>query len=123
MLFMTFIFVFCLALIFLVLFVLLSFKHPFYQTQKMTAFECGFEPLSVMRSPYSARFFIIVVLFLVFDVEAALLLPIISSFMSGDSLSMCWALIFVLTILVGGLFHEWREGVLDWMSSFLSKLT
>nr|YP_004934827.1 NADH dehydrogenase subunit 3 [Leucophytia bidentata]AEQ93822.1 NADH dehydrogenase subunit 3 [Leucophytia bidentata] len=86
--------------------------------EKMTAFECGFEPLSQMRSPFSTRFFILVVLFLIFDVEVALLFPVLSMVVSLSSPAVGWAFFLFLMILLFGLFHEWSEGALDWVSSF-----
>nr|YP_010574753.1 NADH dehydrogenase subunit 3 [Doris odhneri]UZI00324.1 NADH dehydrogenase subunit 3 [Doris odhneri] len=86
-------------------------------SEKMTAFECGFDPLSKMRSPFSTRFFLLVVLFLIFDVEIALLFPILSSFSSNLSFVTMSALMLFLVILLFGMFHEWNEGALDWFST------
>nr|YP_010836952.1 NADH dehydrogenase subunit 3 [Dendronotus frondosus]WGC92345.1 NADH dehydrogenase subunit 3 [Dendronotus frondosus] len=85
--------------------------------EKLTPFECGFDPLSKMRSPFSARFFLLVVLFLIFDVEIALLFPVLSSLASGNSLLLLSGLATFLMILLVGMFHEWNEGALDWVSS------
>ena len=75
--------------------------------EKITAFECGFDPLSQSRSPFSTRFFLLVVLFLIFDVEVALLFPMlrIISF-SSRTLEMAIALFIFLGILLFGTFHE-----------------
>nr|YP_010429304.1 NADH dehydrogenase subunit 3 [Goniobranchus leopardus]USQ67483.1 NADH dehydrogenase subunit 3 [Goniobranchus leopardus] len=85
--------------------------------EKLTPFECGFDPLSKMRSPFSTRFFLLVVLFLIFDVEIALLFPVLSMFDSNMSLLTTSALMMFLIILLFGMFHEWNEGALDWFSS------
>nr|YP_010352822.1 NADH dehydrogenase subunit 3 [Dermatobranchus otome]UOD76590.1 NADH dehydrogenase subunit 3 [Dermatobranchus otome]UOD76603.1 NADH dehydrogenase subunit 3 [Dermatobranchus otome] len=85
--------------------------------EKMTPFECGFDPLSKMRSPFSTRFFLLVVLFLIFDVEIALLFPVLSSLSTGTSTMLLGSLALFLIILLVGMFHEWNEGALDWVSS------
>nr|YP_010970179.1 NADH dehydrogenase subunit 3 [Phyllidiella zeylanica]WNR50755.1 NADH dehydrogenase subunit 3 [Phyllidiella zeylanica]WNR50768.1 NADH dehydrogenase subunit 3 [Phyllidiella zeylanica] len=86
-------------------------------SEKLTAFECGFDPLSKMRSPFSTRFFLLVVLFLIFDVEIALLFPVLSMFTKGVSSLMTTTLMLFLFILLFGMFHEWNEGALDWFSN------
>nr|YP_010373167.1 NADH dehydrogenase subunit 3 [Aldisa cooperi]UPI11636.1 NADH dehydrogenase subunit 3 [Aldisa cooperi] len=86
-------------------------------SEKLTPFECGFDPLSKMRSPFSIRFFLLVVLFLIFDVEIALLFPALSMFMTSTSIMMTTALLVFLIILLFGMFHEWNEGALDWFSN------
>nr|WBV77006.1 NADH dehydrogenase subunit 3 [Phestilla sp. CUS-2023] len=86
-------------------------------SEKLTPFECGFDPLSKMRSPFSTRFFLLVVLFLIFDVEIALLFPILNLFSSKTPILTLIALMLFLLILLIGMFHEWNEGALDWVSS------
>nr|ALB78236.1 NADH dehydrogenase subunit 3 [Camaena poyuensis] len=85
---------------------------------KMSPFECGFEPFNVTRRPFSVRYFILIVLFLIFDVETVLLLPLIRFMILGDNLH--WASIFFvfLLILLVGLLFEWRNNMLDWMNYF-----
>nr|YP_010853518.1 NADH dehydrogenase subunit 3 [Tritoniopsis elegans]WGM82657.1 NADH dehydrogenase subunit 3 [Tritoniopsis elegans] len=86
-------------------------------SEKLTPFECGFDPLSKMRSPFSTRFFLLVVLFLIFDVEIALLFPVLSSLSMELSIILLFGLAGFLLILLIGMFHEWKEGALDWVSS------
>nr|QNV12013.1 NADH dehydrogenase subunit 3 [Galba truncatula] len=85
------------------------------ENEKLTPFECGFEPLSNMRAPFSTRFFILVVLFLIFDVEISLLFPLINLFFFS-TFSMIMCLMMFLFILLIGIFFEWKEGALDWVS-------
>nr|YP_009262623.1 NADH dehydrogenase subunit 3 [Elysia ornata]ANI87289.1 NADH dehydrogenase subunit 3 [Elysia ornata] len=85
--------------------------------EKMTPFECGFDPLSKMRAPFSTRFFLLVVLFLIFDVEVALLFPVLSAFYSTTSVNILMIVLLFIAILLFGMFHEWNEGALDWVSS------
>lgn len=72
----------------------------------MTPFECGFDPLRKIRTPFSTRFFLLVVLFLIFDVEVALLFPVLSAFYSTTSTSLLLALLLFIAILLFGMFHE-----------------
>nr|YP_009122509.1 NADH dehydrogenase subunit 3 [Radix auricularia]AJJ48424.1 NADH dehydrogenase subunit 3 [Radix auricularia] len=90
------------------------------ENEKLTPFECGFEPLSNMRAPFSTRFFILVVLFLIFDVEISLLFPLINMIFFNTFI-MVLSFMFFLFILLMGIFFEWKEGALDWVS-FKGKL-
>nr|YP_004934892.1 NADH dehydrogenase subunit 3 [Ovatella vulcani]AEQ93850.1 NADH dehydrogenase subunit 3 [Ovatella vulcani] len=110
------IFSFVLTLALLVIYYLTSFPKEVDGGEKMTAFECGFEPLSQMRSPFSARFFILVVLFLIFDVEVALLFPVLTMISTLKAPVVGWAFLAFLAVLLIGLFHEWDEGAIDWVS-------
>nr|AKS03964.1 NADH dehydrogenase subunit 3 [Spadella cephaloptera] len=77
--------------------------------EKSSPFECGFDPGSISRLPFCIKFFLVAVIFLVFDIEIALIIPIPMSFLSIQ---------IFLMILVGGLFYEWFYGGLDWMKSW-----
>nr|BDY26067.1 NADH dehydrogenase subunit 3 [Spurilla braziliana] len=85
--------------------------------EKLSAFECGFDPLSKMRSPFSTRFFLLVVLFLIFDIEIALLFPVLSVLLFQTSVTLLASIGVFLMILLVGMFHEWNEGALDWIST------
>nr|ADA69807.1 NADH dehydrogenase subunit 3 [Sphaeroma serratum] len=80
---------------------------------KLTPFECGFDPRGSGRVPFSLRFFLLGVVFLVFDVEIALLLPMT---VSEGALLGVWSVLAAvfLSALLAGTLHEWREGALDW---------
>ena len=75
-------------------------------------FDCGFNPIMGTREPISVRFFIIAVLFVVFDVEVIILLPILTGVARLPQLLF----LSYLLILFGGLLHEWREGTLEWQN-------
>nr|ASY98201.1 NADH dehydrogenase subunit 3 [Toxodera hauseri] len=82
--------------------------------EKSSPFECGFDPMSSSRLPFSLRFFLIAIIFLIFDVEIALLLPI--SIIPWNSNIMAWSITsitFILILLIG-LYHEWNQGSLNW---------
>nr|ARU77392.1 NADH dehydrogenase subunit 3 [Pungitius kaibarae]ARU77405.1 NADH dehydrogenase subunit 3 [Pungitius kaibarae] len=82
--------------------------------EKLSPYECGFDPLGSARLPFSLRFFLVAILFLLFDLEIALLLPL----PWGDQLvtpllTFLWATA-VLALLTLGLIYEWMQGGLEW---------
>nr|AXA45290.1 NADH dehydrogenase subunit 3 [Splendrillia sp. 2 MNHN IM 2013-9750] len=89
-------------------------KRAISDREKSSPFECGFDPIKSARLPFSLRFFLLAIIFLIFDVEIVLLFPILASMMKSISLNLMYALFIFLLILVVGLFHEWNEGSLDW---------
>nr|BCO16523.1 NADH dehydrogenase subunit 3 [Gehyra marginata] len=98
------------------LLILISFWLPQTSpdTEKLSPYECGFDPLGTARLPFSLRFFLVAILFLLFDLEIALLLPTpwaINSTTPNNTLLLTAALIMLLT---AGLMYEWMQGGLDW---------
>nr|AON77095.1 NADH dehydrogenase subunit 3 [Crangon hakodatei] len=82
--------------------------------EKSSPFECGFDPVGSARTPFSLRFFLIAVIFLIFDVEITLLLPLASIMKFVYIKSFLITGIFFLLILLIGLYHEWNQGALEW---------
>nr|YP_010465715.1 NADH dehydrogenase subunit 3 [Vietnamella sinensis]UUL99600.1 NADH dehydrogenase subunit 3 [Vietnamella sinensis]UUL99626.1 NADH dehydrogenase subunit 3 [Vietnamella sinensis] len=91
-------------------------KKEILDREKSSPFECGFDPKESSRLPFSLRFFLIAVIFLIFDVEIALLLPLILLMQISSLFYWFYTGMFFLVILLGGLFHEWNQGALDWSS-------
>nr|AXA45407.1 NADH dehydrogenase subunit 3 [Otitoma sp. MNHN IM 2013-9848] len=89
-------------------------KRSISDREKSSPFECGFDPIKSARLPFSLRFFLLAIIFLIFDVEIVLLFPILVGMMSSISMSLIFGLFMFLIILIVGLFHEWNEGSLDW---------
>nr|YP_009470499.1 NADH dehydrogenase subunit 3 [Indothais lacera]AVF96927.1 NADH dehydrogenase subunit 3 [Indothais lacera] len=89
-------------------------KRAISDREKSSPFECGFDPIKSARLPFSLRFFLLAIIFLIFDVEIVLLFPILISMTSSFSLAVIISLFIFLMILIVGLFHEWNEGSLDW---------
>nr|WNH22525.1 NADH dehydrogenase subunit 3 [Serranus tortugarum] len=82
--------------------------------EKLSPYECGFDPLGSARLPFSLRFFLVAILFLLFDLEIALLLPLPwGDQLSSPLLTFSWASA-VLTLLTLGLVYEWLQGGLEW---------
>nr|YP_006576411.1 NADH dehydrogenase subunit 3 [Semele scabra]AEV94305.1 NADH dehydrogenase subunit 3 [Semele scabra] len=86
-----------------------------YSREKLSTYECGFEPMSSSRQAFCLRFFILAIIFLVFDVEIALLIPYLLSVGVGMGWSVRVLVYSFVLILVVGLIHEFNEGSLDWM--------
>nr|ADZ14631.1 NADH dehydrogenase subunit 3 [Limnonectes limborgi] len=83
-------------------------------TEKLSPYECGFDPLGSARLPYSMRFFLVAILFLLFDLEIALLLPAPwATQLSNPTLTSLWTSL-ILILLTVGFIYEWFQGGLEW---------
>nr|YP_010233779.1 NADH dehydrogenase subunit 3 [Thelenota ananas]QTA29879.1 NADH dehydrogenase subunit 3 [Thelenota ananas] len=83
------------------------------ELEKSSPYECGFDPINSARLPFSFRFFLIAILFLIFDLEIALLFPILPS-SSTNLLHLLPLSSIFLIILAAGLAYEWDQGGLEW---------
>nr|QXJ42322.1 NADH dehydrogenase subunit 3 [Sepiadarium kochi] len=90
-------------------------KRSLSDREKNSPFECGFDPSIYARAPFSMRFFLLAVIFLIFDVEIILLMPLTMSIMNSFSSWPLMSSIIFLIILLLGLLHEWNQGSLNWM--------
>nr|YP_009472927.1 NADH dehydrogenase subunit 3 [Macrosaldula sp. PJ-2017]AST10158.1 NADH dehydrogenase subunit 3 [Macrosaldula sp. PJ-2017] len=82
--------------------------------EKMSPFECGFDPKSSPRMPFSMQFFLIAVLFLIFDVEIVIIMPMVVTLKKSMTMTWMITVIMFIMILIMGLFHEWKNGILEW---------
>nr|YP_010000853.1 NADH dehydrogenase subunit 3 [Malurus elegans]AEK12161.1 NADH dehydrogenase subunit 3 [Malurus elegans]QOD96778.1 NADH dehydrogenase subunit 3 [Malurus elegans] len=83
-------------------------------SEKLSPYECGFDPLGSARLPFSIRFFLVAILFLLFDLEIALLLPLPWAIqLQSPTTTLTWASTLIL-ILTLGLIYEWIQGGLEW---------
>nr|QDP18085.1 NADH dehydrogenase subunit 3 [Monistria discrepans] len=89
-------------------------KKTINDREKSSPFECGFDPKSSPRMPFSIQFFLIAVIFLIFDIEITLIIPIIPIMKSSNLMIWLTSTITFLIILMSGLYHEWNQGVLKW---------
>ena len=71
-----------------------------------TPFECGFDPKNSARTPFSLRFFLLAVIFIIFDVEVALLFPMLFTLTTNIVITGVGGTTLFLIVLLGGLFHE-----------------
>lgn len=103
---------FILVIIVYILFYLISYKIEI-DTENIRSYECGFDPKSITRLIFSYRFFLITILFLIFDVEISLILPVpyILRKLFGNFLFYLFILIIIL-----GLFYEYYYGRLNWLN-------
>nr|AFO66914.1 NADH dehydrogenase subunit III [Cercomela schlegelii] len=82
--------------------------------EKLSPYECGFDPLGSARLPFSIRFFLVAILFLLFDLEIALLLPLPwATQLHSPTTTLIWTSILIL-LLTLGLVYEWIQGGLEW---------
>nr|AXS66439.1 NADH dehydrogenase subunit 3 [Elateroidea sp. 5 KM-2017] len=88
-------------------------KKKIENREKMSPFECGFDPKTSARMPFSIHFFLIAILFIIFDIEITLILPFIKNELT-KILNLSTALFLILLIMMMGLLHEWNQGALNW---------
>ena len=82
-------------------------------SQKNAPYECGFDPFDDARAPFDVRFYLVAILFIMFDLETAFLFPWAVSLKQTGSLGF-WSMMLFLFILVVGFAFEWQKGALEW---------
>nr|YP_009045703.1 NADH dehydrogenase subunit 3 [Ideopsis similis]AIC83186.1 NADH dehydrogenase subunit 3 [Ideopsis similis]AIW06188.1 NADH dehydrogenase subunit 3 [Ideopsis vulgaris] len=113
----TIIMMFLITFIISFIFILISFiisKKSLMDREKCSPFECGFDPKSLARMPFSLHFFLITMIFLIFDVEIALIFPMISTFKMVNMFNWWKINLFFIIMLLIGLYHEWNQNMLNW---------
>ncbi len=102
-------------LVLLLLLVGLNIPNSYPDNEKLSAYECGFDPLGNARLPFSLRFFLVAILFLLFDLEIALILPYPLRLAYSPSVTFnFWIITLLIIILTFGLMYEWLKGGLEW---------
>ncbi|MCR9254910.1 MAG: NADH-quinone oxidoreductase subunit A [Alphaproteobacteria bacterium] len=82
-------------------------------SEKLSAYECGFEAFDDARSKFDVRFYLVAILFIIFDLEVAFLFPWAISL--GDiGVFGFWSMVVFLGILTVGFIYEWKKGALEW---------
>ena len=98
-----------------ILFIIINFtfspKKP--DPEKLSTYECGFEPFEDSRMEFDVRFYLVAILFIIFDLEIAFLFPWAISLGNIGLLGFSSMMIF-LFILTVGFIYEWKKGALDW---------
>jgi len=96
---------------FIILNFLASPKNP--DPEKLSPYECGFEPFDDSRMEFDVRFYLVAILFIIFDLEIAFLFPWAISLGKIGTFGFISMMIF-LFILTIGFIYEWKKGALDW---------
>jgi NADH-quinone oxidoreductase subunit A len=100
-----------LALVLLVAPFLIAYKQP--DPEKLSAYECGFNAFDDARMKFDVRFYLVAILFIIFDLEVSFLFPWAVAF--GDlGLYGFWSMMVFLGVLTVGFIYEWRKGALEW---------
>lgn len=119
MILITYIFLRILFCLILIIFRLIIRKKNKIQREAQSPFECGVSVSKEGRKPISLRFFLVALIFLVFDVELTLIFPFLIKFISLEIWFNFFMLIIFLIIISIGLFLEWNQGILDWVIYYL----
>ena len=93
-------------------------RHRNYRT-KLDPYECGMDPVGDARGRFSVRFYMVAMLFILFDVEAVFLLPWAVIFrrlpgITGSRMFGYWEMLVYLGFVAVGLFYVWKKGILNW---------
>nr|YP_010248700.1 NADH dehydrogenase subunit 3 [Hydropsyche fryeri]QTT57958.1 NADH dehydrogenase subunit 3 [Hydropsyche fryeri] len=82
--------------------------------KKLAPFECGFNPQTSSRMPFSLQFFIITIIFLIFDVEISIILPMIIIYKLINKKIWFISMTSIMIILIMGIYYEWNQSLLNW---------
>jgi len=96
---------------FIILNFIFSPKNP--DPEKLSAYECGFEAFSDSRMEFDVRFYLVAILFIIFDLEIAFLFPWAIT-LGKIGIIGFWSMMIFLFILTVGFIYEWKKGALDW---------
>nr|QZZ81276.1 NADH dehydrogenase subunit 3 [Hipposideros pendleburyi] len=83
-------------------------------SEKASPYECGFDPMGSARLPFSMKFFLVAITFLLFDLEIALLLPLPWASQTNDLKTMLTMSLFLISLLAISLAYEWSQKGLEW---------
>lgn len=81
--------------------------------EKLSAYECGFEPFGDARQRFDVRFYLVAILFIIFDLEMAFLFPWAVS-LGHIGMMGFWSMMLFLGVLTVGFIYEWKKGALEW---------
>jgi NADH-quinone oxidoreductase subunit A len=82
-------------------------------SEKLSPYECGFEPFGDARNKFDVRFYLVAILFIIFDLEVAFLFPWAVT-LGKIGLFGFWSMIAFLAVLTVGFIYEWQKGALEW---------
>jgi len=96
--------------------VLVARQRP--DTEKLSPYECGFEAFDDARRQFDVRFYLVAILFIIFDLEVAFLFPwavALGKFPTGaETVFAFWSMMIFLGVLTVGFLYEWKKGALEW---------
>jgi NADH-quinone oxidoreductase subunit A len=100
----------------LLLFVSLRISPKEYDAEKLSAYECGFTPLGDARQPFHVRFYVVGILFILFDLEVVFIFPWAVSLETLKAFSpfALYSMLVFLILLTLGFVYEWQKGALEW---------
>ncbi len=81
--------------------------------EKLSAYECGFEPFADARSKFDVRYYLVAILFIIFDLEVAFLFPWAVA-LGKIGIFGFWSMMGFLFVLTVGFIYEWKKGALEW---------
>jgi NADH-quinone oxidoreductase subunit A len=90
---------------------LLAYKQP--DPEKLSAYECGFNAFDDARMKFDVRFYLVAILFIIFDLEVSFMFPWAVAF-SKLGLFGFWSMMLFLAVLTIGFIYEWKKGALEW---------
>jgi NADH-quinone oxidoreductase subunit A len=90
---------------------LVAFKQP--DPEKLSAYECGFNAFDDARMKFDVRFYLVAILFIIFDLEVSFLFPWAVAFGQLGAFGF-WSMMVFLAVLTIGFIYEWRKGALEW---------
>ncbi|MDP2737621.1 MAG: NADH-quinone oxidoreductase subunit A [Pseudorhodobacter sp.] len=91
--------------------VVLAVRNP--DPEKVSTYECGFNAFDDARMKFDVRFYLVAILFIIFDLEVAFLFPWAVAF-GGISMLAFWSMMVFLAVLTVGFAYEWKKGALEW---------
>ena len=90
---------------------IIAFKQP--NPEKLSAYECGFNAFDDARMKFDVRFYLVAILFIIFDLEVSFLFPWAVAFKAVGVVGF-WSMMAFLAVLTIGFIYEWRKGALEW---------
>ncbi|MEL6336839.1 MAG: NADH-quinone oxidoreductase subunit A [Pseudomonadota bacterium] len=89
----------------------LAYRAP--DSEKLSAYECGFNAFDDARMKFDVRFYLVAILFIIFDLEIAFLFPWAAAFGELSDVAF-WSMMVFLAVLTVGFAYEWKKGALEW---------
>nr|YP_008815722.1 NADH dehydrogenase subunit 3 [Pristaulacus compressus]AGZ13117.1 NADH dehydrogenase subunit 3 [Pristaulacus compressus] len=111
-------FIMMLIILFSIILIIMNFFIMFkinFSREKSSPFECGFDPFSSPRLPFSINFFLISIIFLIFDIEISIILPMIINYKYSQIFYWMFLNFIFMLILIFSLLIEWVDGSINWM--------